>query len=178
VIFEKKAVKSVVTAAVESGATSFEKGRGGNCKPASPISLHTVPWEQSKKNQLADTSLLKRRSQGGRTSQGFTLVYWIPQEHKHTPTGREPREKSDGEPKERRGKQPAMHGNRLVTLVVSIIHHPNPAVSRSKCGAYVTMLTYFGQHPNLALSCSKSGSSHAPNEALSALRIRCARRSE
>jgi hypothetical protein len=43
VIFEKKTVKSVVTAAVESGATSSEKGRGGNCEPASPISLHTVP---------------------------------------------------------------------------------------------------------------------------------------
>jgi hypothetical protein len=43
VIFEKKAVKSVVTAVVESGATSSEKGRGGNCEPASPISLHTMP---------------------------------------------------------------------------------------------------------------------------------------
>ena len=37
-----KSVKSVVTVAVDSGATSNE-GRGGNCKPASPISLHTVP---------------------------------------------------------------------------------------------------------------------------------------
>jgi hypothetical protein len=38
----KAAAKSVPTASVESGATS-NKGRGGNCKPASPISLHTVP---------------------------------------------------------------------------------------------------------------------------------------
>jgi hypothetical protein len=38
----KEAVKSVPTVSVESGATS-NKGRGGNCKPASPISLHTVP---------------------------------------------------------------------------------------------------------------------------------------
>ena len=38
----KEAVKSVQTVVVESGATS-NKGRGGNCEPASPISLHTVP---------------------------------------------------------------------------------------------------------------------------------------
>jgi hypothetical protein len=37
--------------------------------------------------------LLKRSSQGGRTSQGFTLVYWIPQEHRHTPTGRRAQKK-------------------------------------------------------------------------------------
>jgi hypothetical protein len=36
VIFEKKAVKSVVTVAVESGATSSDKGRGGNCEPSPP----------------------------------------------------------------------------------------------------------------------------------------------
>jgi hypothetical protein len=42
-IFEKKAVKSVVTVAAKSGATSSEKERGGNCESASPISLHTVP---------------------------------------------------------------------------------------------------------------------------------------
>ena len=39
----KEAVNLVATVAVESGATSFKEGRGGNCKPASPISLHTVP---------------------------------------------------------------------------------------------------------------------------------------
>ena len=39
----KDAVKSVGTVAVESGATSFNEGRGGNCKPVSPISLHAVP---------------------------------------------------------------------------------------------------------------------------------------
>jgi hypothetical protein len=39
----KEAVNSVATVAVESGATSFNEGRGGNCKPASPISLHAVP---------------------------------------------------------------------------------------------------------------------------------------
>jgi hypothetical protein len=62
-------------------------------------------------------------------------------------------------------------GTSLVTLVVSIIHHPNPAVSRSKCGAYVTMLTYFGQHPNTVFSHSKYGSSHAPNEVLLVLHM-------
>jgi hypothetical protein len=77
----------------------------------SPCTL--CPESGPKKNQLADTSLLKRRSQGGRTSQGFTLVYWIPQEHKHTPTGKEPREKSDGEPKERGEKAASNAWERL-----------------------------------------------------------------
>jgi hypothetical protein len=41
--FFKEAVNSVATVAVESGETSFNKGRGGSCKPTSPIFLHTVP---------------------------------------------------------------------------------------------------------------------------------------
>jgi hypothetical protein len=53
----------------------------------------TLCPERGPKIQLADTPLLKRRSQGGRTSQGFTLVYWNPQEHRHTPTGKEPKGK-------------------------------------------------------------------------------------
>ena len=88
----KEAVKSVATASVESGATS-NKGRGGNCKPASPISLHTVPWERSKKTKATGRHPFcwKKGSQGGRTSQGFTLVYRFPKNATAPPLEKSPK---------------------------------------------------------------------------------------
>ena len=50
----KEAVKSVATASVESGATS-NKGRGGNCKSASPANC--ALREAQKKGPLADALL-------------------------------------------------------------------------------------------------------------------------
>jgi len=51
----KEAVTLVATSSVESGATS-NNGKGGNCKSASPISLHTSLREVQKR-PLADTLL-------------------------------------------------------------------------------------------------------------------------
>ena len=45
---------------------------GGNCKPASPISQHTVTKREVQK-QLANTQGLNLRGQGGRTSLGVDL---------------------------------------------------------------------------------------------------------
>jgi hypothetical protein len=132
----KEAVESVQTVVVESGATC-NKGRGGNCEPASPISLHTVPWERSKK-QLADTLLLKKGSQGGRTSLGFTLVYWFSQEPRHTHTGKEPKKESEEEHASK-AKQSWLRWLRWLRLQTVLICPPAYA-SLSQFHTHLTML--------------------------------------
>ena len=106
----RKTMRLVQTVAVDSGATS-NKGRGGNWKLASWISLPAVPWERSKKATGRHSFHWKKGSQGGRTSQGFTLVYKVLKKARPPLTGKEPRRKEWGkdrkewEKKKKTGKE-------------------------------------------------------------------------
>ena len=104
----------MVTVAVESGATSFDKGIEGNCELASPISLLTVPWERSKKINWQTLLCWKEEAREVGLHRALSGSTGSLKNTDTPPLEKSPEKRVTESQKKKKKELPAMHGNCLV----------------------------------------------------------------